>query len=126
MSGVVNQIAQSLWPGRRASVGAAGAAAGPTAAEQAELAALAARRAGRAVAARALRSPALRWWLTPAYADELLIVPQDLRTPDPSFLAEIAADQFGLAGTVVGLGGLSPFVLPPPSHDWAREVHGFG
>ena len=85
-----------------------------------------ARRAGRAAAARALRSPALRWWLTPAYADELLIVPQDLRTLDPSFLSEIAADQFGLAGTVVGLGGFSPFALPPPNDDWARELHGFG
>lgn len=108
MSGVVQQLAQSLSAGERV-----------------ELAALAARRAGRAAAARALRSPVLRWWLTPAYADELLIVPQDLRTPDPTFLAEIAADQFGLAGRVVGLGGLSPFLLPPPSDDWARELHGF-
>ncbi|MET0568589.1 MAG: heparinase II/III family protein, partial [Hyphomicrobiaceae bacterium] len=97
-----------------------------TAAERAELAALAARRAGRAAAARALRSPALRWWLTPAYADELLIVPQDLRTLDPSFLSEIAADQFGLAGTLVSLGGFSPFALPPPHGAWARELHGFG
>ncbi len=122
MNGVVHQLAQSLWPGRAASAGAAG----PTAAERAELAALAARRAGRAAAARALRSPVLRWWLTPAYADELLIVPQDLRTLDPSFLSEIAADQFGLAGTVVGLSGYSPFALPPPNDDWARELHGFG
>jgi uncharacterized heparinase superfamily protein len=73
-----------------------------------------------------LRSPVLRWWLTPAYADELLIVPQDLRTLDPSFLSEIAADQFGVAGTVVGLGGLSPFALPPPNDAWTRELHGFG
>jgi uncharacterized heparinase superfamily protein len=73
-----------------------------------------------------LRSPALRWWLTPAYADELLIVPQDLRTLDPSFLSEIAADQFGLAGTVVGVGGFSPFALPLPNDAWARELHGFG
>ena len=123
MNGVVHQLAQSLWPGRAAS---AGAAVGPTAAERAELAALAARRAGRAAAARALRSPALRWWLTPAYADELLIVPQDLRTLDPSFLSEIAADQFGLAGTLVSLGGFSPFALPPPHGAWARELHGFG
>ena len=126
MSGVVHQLAQSLWPRRMASAGAAGSAGGPTAGERAELAALAARRGGRAAAARALRSPALRWWLTPAYADELLIVPQDLRTVDPSFLTEIAVDQFGLAGTVASLGGLSPFALTPPNQAWARELHGFG
>lgn len=120
---MVHQLAQSLWPRPAAS---AGSTAGPTTAERAELAALAARRARRAVTARALRSPALRWWLTPAYADELLMVPQDLRTMDPSFLTEIAADQFGLAGTVAGLSGLSPFALPPPNAAWARDLHGFG
>lgn len=94
--------------------------------ERLELAKLAARRTGRIAAARFLRSTALRPWLSPSAANELLILPPDLRTADPSFLVEIAAHQFGLAGSVANLGGLSPFVLPPPSEAWSRELHGFG
>lgn len=128
MRAIVQQIAQSFWhrqPVTGVSAGNRETTKSAIATQRVELAALATRRASRAMAARALRSPALRWWLTPAYADELLIVPQDLRTSDPSFLAEIEADQFGLAGIVMRLGGLSPFALPPPNQAWARELHGF-
>ena len=93
--------------------------------ERLVLARLAAQRAGRAATARVLRSTGLKNWLAPSVADELLIVPQDLRTPDPSFLVEIAAHQFGLAGAVANLGGLSPFAVPPPTVAWARDLHGF-
>lgn len=94
--------------------------------ERLVLARLAAQRAGRAATARVLRSTGLKNWLAPSNADEFHIVPQDLRTPDPSFLVEIAAHQFGLAGAVANLGGLSPFAVPPPTMGWARELHGFG
>lgn len=93
--------------------------------ERLVLARLAAQRAGRAATARVLRSTGLKNWLAPSIADEFLIVPQDLRTPDPSFLIEIAAHQFGLAGAVANLGGLSPFAVPPPTTAWAHELHGF-
>jgi uncharacterized heparinase superfamily protein len=93
--------------------------------ERAALARLAASRVRRAAVARALRSPALRWWLAPPVADELLIIPPDLRTSDPSFLAEMAADQFGLAGSFAALGGQSPFALSAVSAGWERELHGF-
>jgi uncharacterized heparinase superfamily protein len=94
--------------------------------ERLVLARLAAQRAGRAATARVLRSTGLKNWLAPSIADEFHIVPQDLRTPDPSFLVEIAAHQFGLAGAVANLAGLSPFAVPPPTAGWARELHGFG
>jgi uncharacterized heparinase superfamily protein len=94
--------------------------------ERLVLARLAAQRAGRAARARVLRSTGLKNWLAPSIADEFHIVPQDLRTPDPSFLVEIAAHQFGLAGAVANLAGLSPFAVPPPTAAWARELHGFG
>lgn len=93
--------------------------------ERLVLARLAAERAGRAATARVLRSTGLKNWLAPSIADEFHIVPQDLRTPDPSFLVEIAAHQFGLAGAVANLGGLSPFAVPPPTMAWAQELHGF-
>ncbi|KWT70975.1 Heparinase II/III-like protein [Hyphomicrobium sulfonivorans] len=59
--------------------------------------------------------------------EHLLIVPQDLRTADPSFWDEIGYGQFGLAGSVVVLNGRSPFEVDPvPSVAWAQELHGFG
>ncbi|MGE5513760.1 MAG: heparinase II/III family protein [Bacteroidota bacterium] len=124
------------WPLRRLSgafrsdapfsAAAGTATASLTLSERATLAKLSANRARRAVVARALRSAALRWWLAPPVADELLIVPPDLRTPDPSFLTELAAGQLGLGGSVASLHGRSPFLLPAPSPAWARELHGFG
>ncbi len=73
-----------------------------------------------------MRTPALRWLAGPAIADELLIVPPDLRTPDPSLFEELAAGQLGLGGAIVDLNGHSPFALLPPSPAWARELNGFG
>lgn len=58
--------------------------------------------------------------------DHLLIVPQDLRTADPSFWSELEHGQFGLAGSIAFLRGSSPFVVKPPTVAWARELHGFG
>jgi uncharacterized heparinase superfamily protein len=80
----------------------------------------------RAALARLLLSPALRWRYGAAVADELLIVPRDLRTGDPSFFDELKAGQIGLGGFVAPLEGRSPFALPAPSKPWARELHGFG
>lgn len=87
---------------------------------------LAAARTRRRALSRAMRTRALRWLAGPAVADELLIVPQDLRTPDPSLFEELAAGQLGLGGAIVDLNGHSPFALVPPSRAWARELNGFG
>ncbi len=94
--------------------------------ERLHLLRLAAGRTRRRALSRAMRTRALRWLAGPALADELLIVPQDLRTPDPSLFEELAAGQLGLGGAIVDLNGHSPFALMPPSAAWARELNGFG
>lgn len=93
--------------------------------ERVHLAALSADRARRAAVARALGSPLLRWRYGSAVAEQLLIVPQDLRTPDPSLWHEIQAGQFGLAGCIAHIEQASPFDIKPPTPGWARALHGF-
>ena len=58
--------------------------------------------------------------------EQLVLVPQDLRTSDPSFATEIYNGQFGLAGAVALIGTESPYLVPPPSPEWQRQLHGFG
>ena len=95
-------------------------------AERAGLARLMVDRGRRAAAAHLLQSPLLRWRYGAPIADQLLIVPQDLRTADPSVWSEINLGHFGLAGAVAVIDDGSPFTLKPPSEAWARELHGFG
>jgi uncharacterized heparinase superfamily protein len=66
-----------------------------------------------------------RAFVEPA-ADRLLIAPQDLRTADPTVATDIYAGVFVFSGQIVECRGRSPFEMPPPSHDWARILHGFG
>lgn len=87
---------------------------------------LAADRAGKRAVSRALYSKLLRWRYGSNVADQLLIVPQDLRMRDPSFWHEIEVDQFGLAGSLAILHGESPFATRAPSEAWERALHGFG
>lgn len=94
--------------------------------ERAGLARLLLDRSMRAGTANLLQSPLLRWRYGAPIADQLLIVPQDLRTADPSVWSEIGLGHFGLAGAVAVLDQGSPFALPPPTKAWARELHGFG
>ena len=91
-----------------------------TVSERTRLARLATDRVRRAAMARLLGSPLLRWRYGAPIADELLIVPQDLRTADPSFADEVEAGHFGFAGACAYIGDGSPFDLPPPSADWER------
>ena len=55
-------------------------------------------------------------------AHQLLLIPQDLRTADPSFASELYDGYFGLAGTVALTGSLSPYTVEPPSVSWQREL----
>ena len=94
-------------------------------AEHMRIAAISAGRRRRGMVARAYGLPAVRWLRSPRRIDQLLIVPQDLRTVDPSFWFEVRHGQFGLAGSLARLDGHSPFDLPPPGRAWERSLHGF-
>lgn len=93
---------------------------------RARLTTTAANRAGRHAWRSLLRSRLLRWRYRGHPIDQLLLVPQDLRTGDPSFASEIYHGHFGLAGTVAVTGLESPFAVLAPNHAWERELHGFG
>jgi uncharacterized heparinase superfamily protein len=93
--------------------------------ERLGLAALAVERARRGALARMRRSRLLRWRHRAPIADDLLLAPPDLRPLDPSFVDEIESGGFGLCGFTARLRGDSPFVMPPPSASWLRELHGF-
>lgn len=95
-------------------------------AEHMRIAAISAGRRRRGVVSRAYGLPAVRWLRSPRRVDQLLIVPQDLRTVDPSFWYEVRHGQFGLAGSLARLDGHSPFDLVPPGRAWERTLHGFG
>ncbi len=56
-------------------------------------------------------------------AHHLHIIPQDLRTADPSFASELYDGYFGLAGMVALTGSESPFTVQPPSLPWQKELY---
>jgi uncharacterized heparinase superfamily protein len=87
---------------------------------------LAADRFRRGAISSVLYSPPFRWQFGASTAEQLLIIPQDLRTADPSFWDEVEIGQFGLGGTVALVDDHSPFDVTPPSEAWARKLHGFG
>lgn len=87
---------------------------------------LAADKLRRGAVTSVLNAPPFRWQFGASAAEQLLIVPQDLRTADPSFLNEVEVGQYGLAGAVAHADEISPFDIKPPSEAWARELHGFG
>ena len=80
----------------------------------------------RAAHDMALKSPLLRWRYGSAPGDRLLIVPQGLRTVDPSFLTELDSGCLGLAGSVAPYAGGSPFAISAPSPAWSEALHSFG
>lgn len=93
--------------------------------ERMRLAAMAATHAGRAAMKTVIGSAPLRWVAGPPAANQLVLIPQDLRTADPSLSAEMYDGYFGLAGAVAPIGSQSPFSVRPPSQPWLRELHAF-
>ncbi len=94
--------------------------------ERMRVKALSAQRSRRKAISRLLYAPPLRWRYRSGGPNQLLIIPQDLRTTDPSFWPEYELGQFGLAGTLAILDDRSPFDVTPPSEAWYRNLHGFG
>lgn len=93
--------------------------------DQARIAVASVSQAGRAAVNFALRSTLSRWISGAPSAHHLLIVPQDLRTADPSFATELYDGYFGLAGAVALTGTESPFTIQPPTPAWQRELFAF-
>lgn len=81
---------------------------------------------GRTVLRSLLASSVSRVLAGAPNAHHLLIIPQDLRTADPSFASELYDGYFGLAGVVALTGSESPFTVIPPSALWQKELYGFG
>ena len=79
----------------------------------------------RAAVGSVLKSPMNRWRYGGPPVQGLLLIPQDLRTCDPSFAVEIENGYFGLAGIAMRTQGASPFALATPNTAWTRELHGF-
>ena len=61
-------------------------------------------------------------------APELLLVPDDLQTSDPSLMSEISSGHFGLDGMFIELldGDVSIFEHPELDDSYNRVLHGFG
>ena len=72
-----------------------------------------------------VRAPVAEWSQRKFSSDQLLIVPQELRTADPSLIADIRSGYFGLGGATVELEGRSPFMVKPPTKAWLEALHGF-
>ena len=97
-----------------------------TLSEQTQLAKLMLDRTCRSASARVKRSSLLKWRYGAPHAERLLIVPQDLRSSDPSFASEVEFGHFGLGGTMALLEGRSVFDVAAPTPAWACELHSFG
>lgn len=94
--------------------------------ERLRIRSLSAERLRRRAVTMTLSSPLMRWRYVRNGADQILIVPQELRAADPSFWSEVSHGHFGLASQIADLKGASPLRITPPSPDWSRELHGFG
>ena len=92
--------------------------------DHARLVLLSADKARRAALTHVRRSP--MYALRAGAGDRLTLVPQDLRTTDPSFATELSDGFIGLAGHVVPVSDANPFEITPVSEEWARALHGFG
>ena len=82
-------------------------------------------RIGKVRMAGPWRSALAGWSLLPSAIDHLALIPNDLFTPDPTFLHEVSQGLFGLGGRVVTIGTGSPFALEHAEPHWLEELHGF-
>jgi len=99
--------------------------ASETISDRTRLAALTMTQAKRSAISQLLTSPLYRWRFGGPSASHLILFPQDIRTADPSFAAEIHHGHFGLAGAVAFTNGASPFAFEPPNQVWLEELYGF-
>ena len=94
-------------------------------AERARLSVLIGSRTLQSLSARIKGHSILRWRLSAASTDRLVIAPQELRTADATRASEIYAGRFAFAGKVVICDRRSPFEMTAPSDEWAVQLLGF-
>jgi len=97
-----------------------------TVAERAKLSVLIGSRTLQSLVVGIKAHPLLRWRLSAASTDRLVIAPQELRTADATRASEIYAGRFAFAGKVVICDRRSPFEMTAPSNEWAVQLLGFG
>ncbi|MEM6665336.1 MAG: heparinase II/III family protein [Pseudomonadota bacterium] len=98
---------------------------GPSIQDRARLALYLAGDAMRGGLASLYATPLYRWRFRGPVPSKLIIAPQDLHTADPTFAAEVLAGRFIFNGQMVQTENQPPFVVTPPSKDWADVLHGF-
>jgi uncharacterized heparinase superfamily protein len=86
---------------------------------------LAANRVRQSAVNTLMQTPLFRLRLKGPRATEVLFVPPDLRTTDPTFVTEFEHGQMGLAGYVADLAGRSPFEVSPPHPVWEERLNSF-
>lgn len=67
-------------------------------------------------------------WITlyfPTRVHKVIVVPEDLRTCDPTFADDVYAGIFAFGGRTLVSRGHSPMDYLPPSQAWADEFYGF-
>ncbi len=74
----------------------------------------------------AYAGPFSRFRFSGGAPERLTVAPHDLRTADPTIAADFYSGRYSFAGSVVDIGGSTPFSVPPPSAEWKRALHGFG
>ena len=81
----------------------------------------------RRLASRVKSQLAASLWRHPVTStpSRVLFAPETVAEADPAIAADIYAGVFALAGDVVDVSGGSPFLVTPPSRDWAEALHEF-
>ena len=80
----------------------------------------------RSMLTAAYAGPFSRFRFSGGAPERLTVAPHDLRTADPTIAADFYSGRYSFAGSVVDIGGSTPFSVPPPSAEWKRALHGFG
>lgn len=66
------------------------------------------------------------WRLSSRAPSALVAAPTDLRAVDPYVAQELVQGRLFLAGKILETGGVSPFLLDPPSSAFEERLHAFG
>ncbi len=97
---------------------------GPSLVERLRVLRLTSRRSRRGLAQQGVLKFGARWASRPVV--EFLLVPSDLRPPDPTVEAEFQRGSLSFDGLTMHFGQHSPFRLEGAPEAWQNHLHGFG